>query len=269
MKKPIAVLVASLTAFALVPARAETIAVGLVTPESVAWDPGTGLWYASNERGGPDGRGFISTIDPDGLVSTPWVTGLGVPFGVDVHDGRVYAGDQGLLDVIDIATKQVLHRVPLPQGFSANDVEVDAGTGDVYLSGSGSIVRVDMGAQPPVSSVFKSGVPSVNGLLVEGRTLYFVQITAEGAINRLDLDAPETATRVSGPIGALDGIVRAGDDFVVTDFIRGLVLRVTPAGAVTEIGRTAPTAADLGIDPARDIVAVPNTAAGIVTFHQA
>ena len=62
-------------------------------------------------------------------------------------------------------------------------------------------------------------------------------------------------------LGALDGIVKDGDDYLVTEWLSGNLYRVARDGSVLLEYKLAPGAADLGIDPVARVVMVPETLA--------
>jgi len=81
----------------------------LQEPESMLVDKDTGLAYISNMNGPPtdnNGQGYISLVSADGkIIKKDWVTGLGAPKGMALHDNYLYVADL-----------QTLHkRDPTPQ----------------------------------------------------------------------------------------------------------------------------------------------------------
>ena len=259
-------------AFAPGAARADEppAVIGFENPESAAWDAGTSGWYVSSKGGltgdlvNRNGNGFISRVSRDGAVEK-FVGGLNSPFGVAVAADTLYAADIDRLDVISISERRLVQTIAIPgSGGGLNDVAVDHATGDVYLSASAQnrIFRVVTGEEPTVE-VFVEGdaLELPNGLLVEDETLLVATLgIAQGGGRLLKIDlATKQTTIASQRIGTLDGVVRHGDDYLVTDFINGRLMRVAPNGSASLVAPLPPSAADLGIDPVREVVAVPLT----------
>lgn len=259
-------------ALALTPATAGEgpvgVSAGYEAPESAAWDADSGAWYVSSKGGtgfGGGTAGYISKVSATGVVlAERWVSDdVDSPFGVDVHDGKLYASDGGVVRVIDIATAQVVQTIPVTNA-GLNDLEVDAATGDVYVSGAGMVQRIGAGEEMGVPFITE-GLGQPNGLLVEDGTLYVASLSSDAGLGRVFAVDLETLaiTPFTEPIGILDGIVRHGEDFIISDFVTGRIMRVAPDGSVTLQYPLPPSAADIGIDPATDRIAVPITVPNI------
>lgn len=262
------------------------VAAGFENPESAVWDAASSAWYVSSKGGyamdlfAREGDGFISKLAPNGdVLATEWLTGLDSPYGLAISNGTLYAADIDRLDVIDVATAAVVRRIPLPGASgSLNDVAVDPATGDVYVSAhtAQKIYRV-LDGEAPVVEVFASGAQlhSPNGLVVEDGVLYVATLgidevspstPAPGRIYRVGLDDPtRTLHAITGPLGVLDGLVKDGDRFIASDFVYGKLFVIAADGSVSE-QQFPPSAADIGYDAARGVVALPVTGTNTVHF---
>lgn len=255
---------------------------GFEAPESVFWDEVSRSWFVSNVAGKEnekDGKGWISRLDANGkVVQRKWVDGLDSPHGVRVHAGTLYAADVDRLVVIDVATARIRERIPAPGAKFLNDVAVGP-SGDVYVSDTlgDAIYRCTTSCEIFVKS---NALESPNGLLVDGDRLI---VATWGAIS----DPITFATKAPGhllvvnrktkkitplgdgkPLGNLDGLEKDGADYLVTDFTAGKVFIAEKSGAATLLKTGFTESADLGFDPARRMIAVPEMGEGTVKFFR-
>lgn len=256
-------------------------ASGFQSPESAVWDGASRTWFVSNVVGKEnekDGKGWISRLDASGRVrQARWVVGLDSPHGLRIHAGMLYVADVDRIVVIDVAGVRVRERISAPGAKFLNDVAV-AASGDVYVSDTlaDAIYRCTSSCEIFVKSEALEGP---NGLLVEGDRLIVATwgpitdpITfatrTPGRLLSVHLKTREIAPLGDGrPIGNLDGLEKDGADYLVTDFMAGKIFRVSKAAsAVLATGFA--ESADLGWDPARRIIAVPEMAGGTVKFFR-
>ena len=255
---------------------------GFQAPESVFWDAASRTWFVSNVVGKEnekDGRGWISRLDASGRIrKARWVEGLDSPHGVRVHAGTLYAADVDRIVVIDVAKARIRERIPAPGAKFLNDVAV-AASGDVFVSDTlgDAIYRCRSACEIFVKS---DSLQGPNGLLVDGDRLIVATwgpitdpITfatrTPGRLISVDLKTKEIAPLGEGmPIGNLDGIENDGADYLVTDFMAGKIFRVSKSGAATVLKSGFAESADLGWDPARRIIAVPEMVGGTVKFFR-
>jgi DNA-binding beta-propeller fold protein YncE len=253
---------------------------GFAGPESVLWDEATDAWYVSSVAGANDGDGFVSKLDRVGaVVNRQFATTLDDPKGMRIHEGTLYVADVTALVAIDVATGTVTATTPAPGAQFLNDVAVDPATGDVYVSDSfANAIRVLRGGAWEVV-LEDPALEGPNGLLLEGETLWIAAFgpdldpvtfatSAPGRILALSLSDLELMP-FSDPIGLLDGLERDGPDLLTTDF-GGQLYRVDPEGvSVLELdlaGEQGATA-DLGFEPTRRIVALPDYLGTEVRFR--
>ncbi|MGH7821660.1 MAG: hypothetical protein ACREQ9_18005, partial [Candidatus Binatia bacterium] len=178
---------------------------------------------------------------------------------------------------IDLATGKIRREIPIKGAAFLNDLDVDPATGDVYVTDSfnDAIWRV-VGGKKAKPFLRTPKLEGPNGILVEEDALLIgafgpgvdrttFQTTEPGRVLRVDR-VTKAISPLSDRIGNLDGMERDGADLIVSDFWGGQLLRVHPDGSTELIMRVLPTAADLGFDPKRRVLGLPQTAANVVVF---
>ena len=226
-------------------APAFTLDTGLATPESVLWDAARGIWYVSNINGNPpekDGNGYIVRVTADGVLAdgAPFIDGplvtvdiapLGATFLNDVavgDDGAVYISDSGI-------------------GFDAEGNVTHPGQSRLYVvRGGAPSVAVDFPAQSAVNGIAWDA--SRGAWLAVGFNTADVYAWTPGAA------APEVIG--TGPGGG-DGLLVLKDGRVLFSSWADGALHVFADGTTRVLRGDLPSPADLGYDPARDLVAVP------------
>jgi len=295
MRRILTTLCVLLAIAAPVSGRADELPVtigDLRSPESAAWHAGSSSWFVSNMGGlsfdlGPDaGDGFLSRIPRTGAVEAHWLTGIERPRGVAAGPNNLFVAlgpgantPAGSIAVIDIASKQVKWRIPIPgANGDLNDVVYDAVTGAVYASAP-NVDTIFKIAQPlsisplnRVAEVFvqSSELTQPNGLVLEDGFLASAGLGLSnptgfgGRIVRIDLLTKQITRVTDNGMGLLDGLVKDGDDYLVTEYATGNVYRIAQDGTQSLVYKLAPGTADLGIDPVRRVIMVPETLANAV-----
>ena len=274
----------ALGAFLALPAQAQEAETlwelsGFALPESVLWDPGTGLFYVSNMGVDPmakDGDGTIATVDPSGaLVDMAFATGLDSPKGMGIREGMLYVSDMDVVKAIDLATGEVAATYAGEGIVFLNDIAVGS-DGTVYVSDTfgNAVFRVEGDALALVAR--GEGLMGANGLLPgpEGTLLVANLGDASGGFENivpgwvvsLDLATGEVEPYgATEPPGLLDGIVDDGHGGVlVTNNGAGTVFRQMPGGAPETVATVASGAADLDYDRETGTIVVPITTEGRV-----
>jgi DNA-binding beta-propeller fold protein YncE len=240
-------LAASLSGFAFA-AQAEVKELwslgGFMHPES-AYADGAGGYFVSNVNGGPldkDGNGFISKVSADGKMTTlKWIEGLNAPKGMVMNGGKLYVSDIDNLVEIDPAAGKITATYPAEGAVFLNDTAVDE-AGNVYVSDIAK--RKIWQLKDGKMSVWyeKDDLMHPNGLRVEGGKLIVAGWGKEmqddgstkvpGNLFTIDLATKELANMGSGEgIGNLDGLERGTNgSFIVTDFMKGALLRIKEDG---------------------------------------
>ncbi len=257
-----------------------TTVAGFQAPESAYWHAASQSWFVSNVAGSPtekDGKGWITRLDANGKrTKERWVDGLNAPKGIRINGRTLYVADIDELVVVDTTRAKVKARLKAPGATFLNDVAIGRG-GEVYVSDTltNAIYRC---RSDRVCEVFAKTekLEGPSGLLVEGNRLVVAAwgiITdpatfgtkTPGHLLQVDLGTKEITPIGDGqPVGNLDGLEKDGADYLVTDWVAGKLLRISKSGTVTVLKDGFKNSADLGYDPARRLVAVPEMGGGKV-----
>jgi DNA-binding beta-propeller fold protein YncE len=256
---------------------------GLNNPESALWDATGKCWYVSNlagDSGARDGRAFLSKLDVDGkLLEKQWIQGLDAPKGLGILGRTLYVADIDKVAVIDLGKGQMVQRIPVQGATFLNDVAIGPG-GEVYVSDMerSVIYRLRQGGKVEVFLADRK-LECPNGLWVDGGALFVAAwgtITGKdfatregGRLLRVDLKTKAITPVTAQRLGNLDGLVKLGHHFYVTDYKGGKVYKVGEDGQASLWRGGFMSAADLGLDPARKLLAIPDMAAGTLTFAPA
>lgn len=227
------------------------------TPESVYLDEGSGYLYVSQINGTPtdrDGNGRISKLGLDGtVVSADWFTGLNAPKGLRSFGGTLWVADLDEVIGIDIASAKENARVKVEGAKFLNDVAVGA-DGTVYVSDTmTSKIHAIKDGQ---ATVFAEGeeLEYPNGLFVEGERLIVggwgkpeadFSTKVPGRLYMLDLKTKQKTLITKQPLGNIDGVEQeARGGYLVTDYMAGTVIQVSPTGESRVVRTFKPGLAD-------------------------
>ena len=227
------------------------------TPESVYLDEGSGYLFVSQIAGTPtdrDGNGRISKLGLDGsVVAADWFTKLNAPKGLRSFGGTLWVADLDEVIGIDIATAKETARVKIQGAQFLNDVAIGA-EGTVYVSDTmGSRIYAVKDGQ---ATVFAEGedLEYPNGLFVDGERLIVggwgkpeADFTTKvpGRLYMLDLKTKQKTLITKQPLGNIDGVEQeARGGFLVTDYMAGKLIQVSPTGESHVIRTFKPGLAD-------------------------
>ena len=227
------------------------------TPESVYLDEGSGYLYVSQIDGAPterDGKGRISKLGLDGsVVAADWFTSLNAPKGLRSFGGVLWVADLDEVIGIDIATAKETARVKIEGAKFLNDVAIGA-EGTIYVSDTmaSRIYAVKDGK----ATIFAEGeqLEYPNGLFVDGERLIVggwgkpeADFTTKvpGRLYMLDLKTKQKTLITKQPLGNIDGVEQeARGGFLVTDYMAGKVIQVSPIGELNVVRTFKPGLAD-------------------------
>ena len=224
--------------------KAGWIVQDMRTPESVYLDEGSGYLFVSQIDGQPnekDGKGRISKLGLDGsVVTADWFTALNAPKGLRSFGGTLWVADLDEVIGIDIASAKENARVKIDGAIFLNDVAVGA-DGTVYVSDmlASRIYAVKDGK----ATVFAEGeqLEHPNGLFAEGERLVVggwgskpaadFSTKVPGNLYWLDLKTKQKTLITKKPVGNIDGVEQeARGGYLVTDYLKGTVIQISPAG---------------------------------------
>ena len=266
------------------PTRLASIA-GFKTPESVKWHAGQGVWFVSNINGNPsnkDGNGFISRLRADGTVdSLMFVAGgrggvtLHAPKGMALVGDTLWVADIDAVRAFDARTGAAIASVDLAgqRATFLNDVVAGADgalyvtdtgirfgpTGEMSKPGTDQIFRIAAGARTATVAASGARLGSPNGIAFDAANQRFVVGPfGEGTVFAWNGRDTTTTSLGTGP-GQYDGIEVLADGRVLASSWADSSIHVftTGAAASTRLVTGVPAPADFGIDPARNVIAIP------------
>lgn len=263
---------------------------GLSTPESVLWSATHQAWYVSNINGNPsakDDNGFIVRLSADGGVmdTVPFINGaddditLHAPKGLAMTGDTLWVSDIDAVRGFNVSTGTLVASIDLApmKATFLNDVAA-ADDGTIYITDTG----IAFDAQGNVTNPGKSRI-----FALKGRTASEAVVFPDGSgVNGISWDSSRGAFLVlsfasksiyswkpgSAPevvaegAGSADGLVLLADGRAVYTSWADSSLHAL-SGTASSVLRTGfPDPADIGYDPARNIIAVPLFSASRVEF---
>ena len=256
---------------------------GFSTPESVKWDASSGYWFVSNINGAPparDGNGFISRLTKDGAVdSLHFITGGKKGVTLNGPKGMAIIGDT--LFVADIDAIRAFNKVsgaPIrswdvsKQGAKfLNDV-VATPTGDVYITDTqvafnadGSVSHTAPDRIFMISKDRKSASIAIqsdslgrpNGIAWDAANNRFIVLSfGTGAIHGWAPGSSAVTTIATGP-GQFDGVEIMTDGRVLVSSWADSSVSVIAGSSLSHLVTGVEAPADIGLDPARGLLAIP------------
>jgi hypothetical protein len=263
------------------PAKAGWTVQDMRTPESVFLDEGSGYLYVSQINGNPgdkDGNGRISKLGLDGsVIAADWATGFNAPKGLRSFGGTLWVADIDEVIGIEIASGKITSRIKIDGAKFLNDVATGA-DGTVYVSDTmtSRIHAIKDGK----AAVFAEGeqLEYPNGLFVDGERLIVggwgkpeADFTTKvpGHLYMLDLKTKQKTLITKKPLGNIDGVEQeARGGFLVTDYMAGKLIQVSPTGESRVVRQFKPGLADHTFLYAQgDILIAPHMNENVVTAY--
>ncbi len=253
-------------------ASTEPLAVrdGFTAPEAVRYDPDQDVYFVSNfgegSSGARDNNGFISRMDPDGVVQQlRFIAGgaggvtLHGPRGMTIVGDTLWVADADAVRGFDRRTGAPLATVDFSTaevGF-LNDVAAGA-DGAVYVTDTGRN-RVYAVRGGPTVAIADTALGSPNGITWDGANRRFLVVPYGGA-PAIRAWTPGSSVLLdvgTGPGGRYDGVEVLGDGRVLVASQADSSLHLFTNGVGRPIIRISGPPADIGVDTRRNRVAVP------------
>lgn len=263
------------------------VARGFEGPESARYDADLDLWFVSNvngEAGASDGNGYISRLKPDGSPdSIKFIVGgrrgvtLNAPKGLAIVGDTVWVADIDVARAFNkrtgapVATVSLAGKAKFLNGAAAGPDGVymtDTGVGkDMQHTGPDRIYRI-AGRKAAVALETES-LSAPNGIVWDPARRRFI-VVPFGGTGIVTWAPGETTTRPlgTGP-GMQDGVLPLDSSRVLITSWTDSSLFVLANGRPTTVARDLPSPADIDMDPATRIVAVPLLLENRVDFWRA
>ncbi|MCB1755626.1 MAG: ATP/GTP-binding protein [Gammaproteobacteria bacterium] len=220
---------------------------GLAQPESVLPLPDAAGYLISNIAGDPgqaDGEGYLTRLNADGSLDTlRWVDGLDAPKGMAFSNGQIVVADIKRIHVIDASNGKLLKTHVVDEAVFLNDVTA-TNDGRVFISDMMTGVIHQLHDDRVTAWFHDAQIPHPNGLAIQGDALLIgnwgtglqkdFSTSEPGALYAVNLETatllPEATVR---NIGNIDGVVTAGNDVIISDWISGKIIRIRDGQAQT------------------------------------
>jgi streptogramin lyase len=261
---------------------------GVKWTESVAYDPGEKVFYAS-EFGSKldttlkDGAGRISKISLDGKILQEGVfpangEKLNKPKGVWIARGKLWVTDIDVVWEFDLKTKQS-RKVDLPGAKFANDPTVMNGALYVSDNRGDQLFRVEPAdflkgkKEPKITTVFTGKSVNPNGVYPgKGGTLLMVGFAGKDTPRGIfSMAKGKDPKEISKNIGMLDGLYQMKDgSLLVTDWVSGTLFHWSEKGGMQTLASNFKGPADFGVAPNKQglLVVVPDLPKSELRFIQ-
>lgn len=262
--------------------------VGLLTPESILYDPDQDVYFVANINGKSteaDLNGFISKVSPDGQVlDLKFVDGskkgswLNAPKGMAIHGDILYVADLTFVRMFDRKTGESKDKIGVPKSKFLNSVSV-APNGTLYVSDTGwqagpeglensghdAIFVVEPNHWIAKDLIRDKRLTNPNGIVADnegiwvasaGGTLY--RVSAKGELSQIQ-DLPEKG---------LDGLVALPDGSMLTSSWAGrAVYHGKPGHKFEPVISEIESPAAIGFDSRRGRVLIPVFQKDQLQFH--
>ncbi|MEO8635647.1 MAG: hypothetical protein ABI587_10270 [Gemmatimonadales bacterium] len=252
---------------------------GFSTPESVLWDAAQGVWFVSNINGNPsarDGNGFISRLKADGTIdSLHFIVGgangvtLNGPKGLAISGDTLWVADIDAVRGFNRLTGAPVASVAVgKKAHFLNDL-VAGPDGALYVTDTGILFDAKGTASHPgpdriyairgrAVSVAAEGdwLQRPNGIAWDnGAQRYFLVPFGGSTLRTWAPGAASGDSIATGP-GSQDGVEFLDGIPLITSWADSTVFALS--GGVRHVvvsGVNSP--ADIGLDPARRLLAIP------------
>ena len=260
------------------PATRVSATTGFSTPESVRWDAEQGVWFVSNIDGSPtakDGNGFISRLRSDGAVdSLRFVAGgrdgvtLNAPKGMVIVGDTLWVADIDAVRGFDRHTGAPVANVAVRALF-LNDIAAGP-DGTLYVTDTG--IRFDAQGQPNhpgpdrivairgrTASVAVEGdwLQWPNGITWDPSAARFIVVPFGGKTVMGWAPGQTRGDSLGAGPGGEDGVEILPDGRVLITSWADSSVFALQNGSTTRVVSGVNSPADIGYDPARNLLAIP------------
>jgi hypothetical protein len=287
-----AALAAACICGAAVPASAADLKVtsdkmvtGIKWTESVAYDPGEKVLYASEfvsklDTVLKDGEGRISKLSLDGKILQQGVfpangEKLNKPKGIWIRDGKLWVTDIDAVWQFDLKSKQS-RKLDVPGAQFLNDPTVMGNALYVSDNRGDQLFRIAPAdflktkAAPKITTVFSGKSVNPNGLYPgKGGAVWAVGFAAKDKPRAIFSVKGSTLKKVSKDIGMLDGLYQMKDgSLLVTDWVSGTLFHWSAKGGTQTLASGFKGPADFAVVPEKKglLVVVPDLAKSELRF---
>lgn len=236
---------------------------GFTSPESAIYDPDQDVVFVTNLGG------FVSRVLPDGTIDDlSWIAGLTSPKGTALDGDDLVLVDGAAIRRFDRFTGAPGPVVDIAGAVFLNDVTLGP-DGLPYVTQTGSdaetsaVWRLDPGG--PTTLATWPVMDRPNGLVADATGVIVIGFD-EPVVFHLDLAGARTERFVT-PAAHQDGVVLLPDGaLLVSSQDAQEVWHLDPDGTITTLIEDLVGPADIGWDPTRERVLVPQLSEGTVQF---
>jgi sugar lactone lactonase YvrE len=235
-------------------------------PDQVTWHEESKTWFVSNLGGGisfaKDHYGWISRLNANGeVIDAAWVKGLNAPTGMVVTATKLFVCDRDGIVQIDIKSAKIEQMYPITGAEFINDIAIGA-NGDLYVSDFYGDMIYRLPATTRKAEKFLAIPNSPDGILVDGNQLIVVTwgkvtdrktfaTSKKGKVLCVDLATKTVKPLLPGveEVGNLEGIIKAGGYYYITDWAAGKLLKVSKKTGVEVVVNGLKHPSDIGYSP--------------------
>jgi sugar lactone lactonase YvrE len=261
---------------------------GMSHPESILYDSAADMYLVDNINGDPlakDGNGFISQVNPDGdVVTLKWIAGgtngvtLNAPKGSALKGDTLFVADIDAVRMFNRETGAPLGSITIPGATFLNDVCIGP-DGTLYITDmgfkqsgtqmgpSGTDALWKIGARHrPIRIARGQDLGGPNGIVADSTG---VTMVTYGSGQVFHFDAGGNRTELpKPPQGALDGLVALPDGSLLVTSWQGQAVYKLAGGQYTTVADSIQSPADIGWDPTRSRVLIPDMMANRLIFRE-